>query len=50
MDKPPIGITPKRIHDLKRINEILDGMKRYSEAKMPIPVEWIMELEQLILE
>ena len=45
---PPIGITPKKIHDLMRMHEILDAMERYSEANVVVPIEWITELKELL--
>lgn len=47
MEKPPLGIKPKWVHDLQRINEILEGMKRYNSANMLIPEKWLFELETL---
>lgn len=46
--KPPIGLMPKEIHELKRIHDILDAMERYSNADFPIPIEWIEELRVLL--
>lgn len=48
--KPPLGLTPKFIHDKKRIIEILDAMERYSYQRFPIPIEWVEELGELIIE
>lgn len=45
---PPLGLRPKYIHDKTRIKEILDAMKRYSEQRFPIPIEWVEELKELI--
>ena len=45
--KPPLGITPKNIHDLMRVEEIITAMKRYSNEEIPIPIEWITELHDL---
>ena len=46
--KPPIGIKPRFIHDSDRMEEIIEAMERYSIAEIPIPVEWIVELKQLL--
>lgn len=46
--KPPIGLKPKYIHDIERIKEIIDAMKRYSENNISIPVEWIDELVSIV--
>lgn len=48
--KPPLGLTPKFIHNKKRIIEILDAMERYSYQRFPIPTEWVKELRELIIE
>lgn len=50
VSKPPLGLMPKFIHDKKRIIEILDAMERYSYQRFPIPIEWIEELRELIIE
>ncbi len=46
-EKPPLGLEPKWIHDVKRIREILDAIERYSDANMPIPKVWVDELREL---
>ena len=38
---PPLGLTPKLIHNKKRVLEILDAMERYSYARFPVPIEWV---------
>jgi len=48
--KPPLGLKPRKLFDehanLLRINEITEAMKRYSDAKVPIPCEWVDELHE----
>ena len=46
--KPPLGLKPKYIHEAERKQEICDAMMRYAEAKMPVPVEWVSELNGLL--
>jgi hypothetical protein len=41
--KPPIGITPKHIHDDQRFIELCGAIQRYYDTETPIPVEWIRE-------
>lgn len=41
---PIVGIKPRYVLREERINEILCAMERYSEAHIPIPVEWVDEL------
>lgn len=48
MEKPPIGLMPRTIHELGRIADIIEAMERYSKAEMPIPCEWIEELKDLL--
>lgn len=45
--KPPLGITPRWLHDEKRIYEILDGMERYSQEKKVVPIDWITEAREI---
>ena len=46
--KPPIGLKPRYIWECERKLEIFEAMRRYSEAQMPIPIEWIEELKNLL--
>lgn len=39
MQKPPLGLKPKHIHDLERIQEIREAITRYKESNFPIPYE-----------
>jgi hypothetical protein len=43
--KHPVGLRPRVIADRARINEILQAMRRYSDASTPIPIAWIEELQ-----
>lgn len=43
----PVGITPKHIWVQLRIQEIREAIERYHEEKLPIPVEWSAELQEL---
>ena len=47
-DKPPLGLTPRYIWNTKRMADILDAMKRYSDAQKSIPACWVLELRELI--
>ena len=42
--RPPLGLMPKKIHDEKRIESILEAMIRYTKEGKSIPPEWISEL------
>lgn len=43
--QPPLGVIPHFIWVEHRVIKITEAMKRYSAAKMLIPIEWIEELE-----
>lgn len=47
--KPPIGLTPRAIHeeivDINRVEDILRAMDRYFTAKKKFPEIWIDELK-----
>lgn len=48
--KPPLGIMPKRFHDEKRLGALSAAIERYVDAKCQVPLEWIIEYNQLINE
>ena len=43
MNKPPLGLMPKRIWDLQRKQDINNAMERYCKANKDIPWEWVQE-------
>ena len=47
MRKPPLGIMPKHIWEDKRFSELIGAIKRYLDANMVVPVEWIDEYNEL---
>lgn len=47
-DKPPIGLTPRRIHNRQRLMAIEEAMDRYIKASKPVPAEWIGEYIDLV--
>ena len=47
MDKPPLGIVPRKLWDEKRLTDLGDAIGRYMEAGEPVPQEWILELIDL---
>jgi hypothetical protein len=47
MGRPPLGITPKNMHDDFRVKDLIKAMSRYSESSKSIPIEWIDELKLL---
>ena len=52
--KPPLGLMPRKIHAEKvrsdRIHELIQAMYRYAKDATPTPVEWVIELEELLSE
>jgi len=48
MQKPPIGIMPKKMWDTIRIECLANAINRYSEAKVPVPYEWAEEYMLLV--
>ena len=47
--KPPIGLMPKKIAQLKRMKDIFAAVVRYNEADVAVPAEWLVELNKLII-
>lgn len=49
---PPIGIIPERIHEKvanqARVYALCGAISRYSDAKMYVPDEWLIELKRRI--
>jgi hypothetical protein len=48
--KPPLGIMPRHIWNMKRIENLNDAINRYYEFGLKIPIEWIEEYNDLIVE
>lgn len=55
--RPPLGLMPEKLwmeqlgadsSEAKafRVSELLATMKRYAERGLPVPVEWVAELER----
>lgn len=47
-EKPPLGTLPKYIWQKERLQDIKDAIKRYEDAKKPIPAEWVRELLEIL--
>tara|TARA_R110002072_G_scaffold297806_1_gene470921 strand:- start:71 stop:253 length:183 start_codon:yes stop_codon:yes gene_type:complete len=45
---PPIGLKPKFVNRLERLQEVRGAIVRYYDASMKIPIEWIEEYNELI--
>jgi len=46
--KPPLGLTPRRFTDEKRLNEVQGALVRYYDANKAIPLDWIIEYNELV--
>lgn len=50
---PPVGLLRQDLWfktiQTKRMHDILEAMKRFSECSKPIPLDWIYELGNLVL-
>jgi hypothetical protein len=45
---PPIGVTPRFIHDERRAAELMAAIVRFLESGQPVHVEWYDELVELL--
>ena len=48
--RPPQGLKPRWIFKQERINDIYAAMRRYLDANMLVPRDWVVELLDLIEE
>jgi hypothetical protein len=46
---PPLGLSPKYIRDEQRLDEINQAIGRYMDAGYPLPVEWVLERNAIIV-
>lgn len=44
---PPFGLKPKYIHDEHRAIDISKAIVRYLNNRLPIPIEWVQEYNEL---
>jgi hypothetical protein len=47
MQKPPIGIMPRKMWDEIRRTELVKAIARYNSANKPVPHEWVIEYLEL---
>ncbi|WP_312107590.1 hypothetical protein [Lachnoclostridium sp.] len=47
VNKPPLGIKPKWLHNQIRLNDIIKAIRRYINAGLEIPIEWVEEYNDL---
>jgi len=50
IDRPPRGVMPRYIWIEYRIDEIVAAIKRFTDMRHPIPIEWVEEYNGLIEE
>lgn len=44
VERGPLGLKPRKLHDEQRLQELLAAMTRFTEAGKEIPEAWIVEL------
>ena len=49
-EKQPLGIEPKWIWEEKRMKELGNAIVRYLEVGKKIPIEWVVEYNQLAVK
>lgn len=47
IEKPSLGIVPRKFHSEERVYNILEAVDRKVQQKQPIPMEWIEEYNDL---
>jgi hypothetical protein len=53
MERPvnsPLGVIPKKIWKEQRLGDLRDAIDRYLEANQRIPIEWIEEYNELLVD
>ena len=46
-EKPPLGLAPKWVLNIRRRTEIKQAICRYLNANVNIPIDWIKEYNEL---
>lgn len=46
--KPPLGVKPRYLHDSLREVNLFQAIKRYLDADIEIPIEWVQEYNELL--
>ncbi len=49
MKRPSLGITPRKIHEASRLDEIRSAISRRYNNEEIIPTDWIEEYNELII-
>jgi hypothetical protein len=48
--KPPLGIMSRSIWNSKRLDDLNSAINRYYETGFKVPIEWLEEYSDLIVE
>jgi hypothetical protein len=48
IEKPPLGLIPKHVHQEIRLNNIKEAIQRYMETNKTIDIRWVEEYNELI--
>lgn len=48
METPPLGISPRYLHDEQRCGQLAGAISRYVEAGYQLPSEWVEEYNELV--
>ena len=48
VEKPPLGLMPKNLHEEVRFYDICAAISRYYNVEWKIPIEWVKEYNELI--
>jgi len=46
-DRPPLGIMPRYIHLELRRKDIIAAIRRYLDAEIKVPAEWVEEVNEI---
>lgn len=45
--RPPLGLQPRHIWEMQRLEQIGAAIERYTDAQKQVPTEWFAEHEEL---
>lgn len=48
IEKPPLGLMPRKIHDERRLHDVANAINRYIAHGYEIPTEWVEEYNGLV--
>lgn len=48
MEKPPLGLMPRKVAERLRFQDVCGAITRYYMANKKIPIEWIVEYNDLL--